>query len=189
MFLARGPPRFFLFCAYWAAFMRPSIHATLTHMPFTPEQSFSSVPTAEQPVTVPVIETPSPVSSAPPADTEEIPDIVPPPEPPPEPELLLTNGTETGEPPLVREVEIVLGREIDEYVKAELPASEAEYVRRRNELAHLLVANKGAMDSVDIDEVIVRWLKTLPGLATMFLEQAAAIKTRELEFLFQESSQ
>ena len=45
------------------------------------------------------------------------------------------------------------------------------------------------MDPVDIDEVIVRWLKTLPGLATMFLEQAAAIKTRELEFLFQESSQ
>ncbi len=170
-------------------FIRWFIHATLGHMPFTPEQSFGSVPTSEQPVTMPVLETPTPVHSAAPAETDDVPDVVPPPEPPLEPELLLTNGTETGELPLVREVEILLGKEIDEYVKTDLPASEADYIRRRNELAHLLVAKKGAMDPVDIDEAIVRWLKTLPGLATMFLEQAAAIKTRELEFLFHESAQ
>ena len=82
-------------------------------MPFTPEQSFGSVPTPEQPVTMPVLETPTPVHSAVPAETDDVPDVVPPPEPPLEPELLLTNGTETSEPPLVREVEILLGVRLD----------------------------------------------------------------------------
>lgn len=120
---------------------------------------------------------------------EDQPDIALPPEPPPEGELLLANGTEAQEDPLVQEVEVILGKEIDAYVKEKLPGSEASYVRRRNALAKELVQRRGAMRPEEVVGAIERWLKALPGMLAIYLEQAAANKTRELEQRFAEPSE
>lgn len=157
-------------------------------MPFTPE-----LPVAGgAPEQVPVVPLPEQVASpntAVAASEEDQPDIALPPEPPPEDGLLLTNGTEAQEDPLVQEVEVILGKEIDAYVKEKLPTSEASYVQQRNALAKELVQRRGTMKPEEVVEAIERWLKALPGMLAIYLEQAAANKTRELEQRFAEPSE
>ncbi len=152
-------------------------------MSFTPEQVVGG-PVIEQAPLPEVAPLGSVPVSAPVPPPEDLPDITPPPEPPPENALLLTNGTEAQEDPLVQEVEGILGKEIDAYVKAQLPGSEPGYVQARNGLAKELVLRRGKMDPEDVVQAIEAWLKTLPGMVKIYLEQAAAIKTRELEQLF-----
>lgn len=154
-------------------------------MPFTPEQATAGGAPEQAPIALEV-ERSSSAGSASTLTEEDRPDIIPPPEPPPEDELLLANGTEAEEDPLVQEVEKILGKEIDVYVKERLSSSEASYIQQRNALAKELVQRRGSMKPEDVVEAIESWLKALPGLLAIYLEQAAANKTRELEQLFSE---
>lgn len=157
-------------------------------MPFTPELPVAGGALEQVPVVPPPEQVASP-SAMVTASEEDRPDIALPPEPPPEDALLLTNGTEAQEDPLVQEVEVILGKEIDAYVKERLPDSEASYVQQRNALAKELVQRRGAMRPEEVVEAIERWLKALPGILAIYLEQAAANKTRELEQRFAEPNE
>lgn len=156
-------------------------------MAFTPEH-VSSTPVMKQEVSPVILEKAAPRSVAEPVlPADDQPDAALPPLEPLEGELLLKDGTEAQESPLVQEVEALLGKEIDAYVKERLPDSEMGYIQRRNVLARELVQRRGKMSPEDIVRAIESWLKALPGILSIYLEQAAANKTRELEQLFTES--
>lgn len=108
-----------------------------------------------------------------PVEHHELPTVVPLPTPvPPEPV----------QPPLTKDVERVMAEGLEETYKSMDPTSQATFKQVGEATATTIVAllQQTKDQSKKILELLIAWLKIIPGINRFFLEQEAKIKTDKL---------
>lgn len=101
--------------------------------------------------------------------------------------------THVSEPPeakpekdsMMMKIEFVLEEDVEENFKNMPPQQQAAFRREGEELAERLKAmcSSGKFDAGLANKQITRWLRGIPDVNALFLEQAAKIKTDKLKHL------